>query len=129
MGTELVLQKIFALVFVIIGLSHIVQPKAWAEFFTVVKNTGVAGLIIAMYTLPVGLVLVVTHNRWGWDWPVLLTLAGWGMTVKGAVYIVAPAVADRALSRFEKQPRRFMQAGGGISALIGIVLTWRAYMS
>ena len=66
-------------------LSHIAQPKLWAEFFRVLRRTGVAPLIIGMYTLPLGLLIVVGHNQWAWDWPVLITIVGWAMTVKAVI--------------------------------------------
>ena len=72
----------FALTLVIIGLSHAAQPRLWADFFNAMKRTGFAPLIIGMYTLPTGLVILLGHNIWAWDWPVFVTIAGWGMTMK-----------------------------------------------
>ena len=61
----------FGLSLVIVGLSHAAQPRLWAEFFNAMKRTGYAPLIIGMYTLPTGLVILLGHNNWAWDWPVL----------------------------------------------------------
>src|SRR3954451_15045922 len=70
----------FALTLVIIGLSHAAQPRLWAGFFNAMKQTGFAPLVIGMYYLPIGLVILLGHNIWAWDWPVFVTLAGWSMT-------------------------------------------------
>ena len=80
----------FALSLVIIGLSHAAQPRLWADFFNAMKRTGFAPLIIGMYTLPTGLVILLGHNIWAWDWPVFVTIAGWGMTIKATIYLHLP---------------------------------------
>src|SRR5262245_66586666 len=91
----------------IASLSHIAQPRLWADFFRVLGRTGVAPLIIGMYTLPIGLLVVVGHNRWVWDWPVLVTIAGWGMTVKSIVYMIVPGVAGRMPANDERREKAF----------------------
>jgi hypothetical protein len=80
-----------------------------------------------MYTLPVALVLIVGHNVWVWDWPVFLTIAGWGMTIKSALYLVAPRLADRMLEKkMAKSPRSF-QIVGAVMAIVGAILTWQSW--
>jgi len=59
------------------------------------KRTGFAPLIIGMYTLPTGLVILLGHNIWAWDWPVVVTIAGWGMTIKATLYLIFPALPNR----------------------------------
>ena len=122
-----IVQAVVAPAFLLMGLSHLLQPRIWVRFFEVVRATGAAGMIIPMYTLPLGLVLIVGHNVWVWDWPVLLTIAGWGMTIKSALYLLIPGFADRVLERnIAKSPRSYQVAGAFI-ALLGGVLTWQAW--
>ena len=103
-----------------------VQPKLWVRFFEVLR-AGIAPFIIPMYTLPIALVLIVGHNVWVWDWPVFLTIAGWGMTIKSALYLVAPSLADRMLEKkMAKSPRSF-QIVGAIMAIFGAIITWQAW--
>ncbi len=120
---------IMAPYFLVIGVSHVVQPRLWAEFFRVLRQTGVAPFIIAMYTLPVGLFLVVGHNKWVWDWPLFLTVAGWGQTFKGTLYFVFPRIAERVLERAERRPYRQYRIAGAPFALLGAILTWQAVMA
>jgi hypothetical protein len=122
-----IVQAVVAPIFLLIGLSHLVQPRLWVRFFEVVQRTGVAALIIPMYTLPMGLVLVVGHNVWTWDWPLFLTVCGWGITIKSALYLLAPAAAERMLAKnIAKSPRSF-QIVGAIMAVFGGILTWQAW--
>ena len=78
--------RFFSVSLLVVGLSHAVQPKLWRDFFLMLKGTGVAGIIIAMFTFPVGLMIVVGHNVWVFDAPVIITISGWGMTIKSLIY-------------------------------------------
>ena len=91
----------FALTLVIIGLSHAAQPRLWAEFFSAMKRTGFAPLIIGMYTLPTGLVILLGHNIWAWDWPVFVTIAGWGMTATASASVYKVVARDYFFSALE----------------------------
>jgi hypothetical protein len=113
--------------FLLIGLSHLLQPSLWVRFFERLRATGVAATIIPMYSLPIALVLVVFHNVWTLDWPVFLTIAGWLMTIKSALYLVIPSLADLMLEQQMVKSNRSYQIVGVIMAFFGGVLTWRAW--
>ncbi len=107
---ETFLERYFAAAFVLAGLSHAVQPRAWAAAFAALRRSGHAGLIIALVTLPQGLVVVLGHNVWTLGAPLILTLMGWAMTVKGSLYLLLPALPDRVIPA-EVQYRRYMIPG------------------
>lgn len=120
-------EAVIAPAFLLIGLSHVFQAQAWVRFFDVVRATGVGSLIIPMFTLPVALVLIVGHNVWVWDWPVLLTIAGWGLTFKSTLYLLVPGVADMMLEKkMAKSPRSY-QIAGAVMAIVGAILSWQAW--
>ena len=122
------LDAVFGPAFLLMGLSHLLQPRMWVRFFEAVRRSGFAAAIVPLLTLPFGLVLVAGHNLWMWDWPVLLTLAGWGMAIKGAVYLLIPGLADRALSQPMATSPRTFQIVGATMAVVGAILTWHAWM-
>jgi hypothetical protein len=126
MDPELV-QAVVAPIILLIGLSHLLQPRLWVRFFERIKQTGMAAAIIPMYTLPIALVLVVGHNIWVWGWPLFLTLAGWLMTIKCAVYLLLPAAADLMLEKKLTKSARSFQIVGAIMAFFGGVLTWQSW--
>src|SRR5438067_3196630 len=97
------LEQIFGPAFLIFGVSHFLYPQRWAELFAEMKKTRFAGFVIAMYTLPSGLVLIVGHNRWELDWPVFLTVMGWAMTFKSALYVLFPQAAELVIRRGVEQ--------------------------
>ena len=69
--------QIFAIVnFVVIGLSHIVQPRVWVEFFVFLRERGEAGAFAtALLSLIFGSIIVAFHNVWT-RIPAVLTVVG-----------------------------------------------------
>lgn len=111
------LEKALAVAFLVVGLSHIFQPRAWSDFFVDLFKTRAAALAIALYTLPWGLVLVFGHNRWEWGLSLIATLYGWSALIKGSLYLLYPQIAARtARGRIEK-PASFVYAGLVVIAL------------
>jgi hypothetical protein len=96
---ESAIQKIAAICFLIIGLSHIFQPRVWAEFFILFRSKGEAGsFLTALLHLPIGALIVAFHNVWH-GMPIVLTLIGWGYILKSLIYFTFPKHGLRMLSR------------------------------
>ena len=123
----MLLERYFAIAFLLVSLSHIVQPRMWTELFAALRKTGHAAVAIAMFTLPQGVVIIIWHNVWVWDLPVVLTIAGWGMTLKSANYLMSPKIADRMIEGPGSSPRNYV-AGGIIGLIIGGVLAYQGFM-
>ena len=88
-----------AVCYVVIGVSHLVRPREWAEFFIRLREMGAAGgFVVAFIHFPLGAIIVAFHNVWAWP-AVVLTLCGWVLVVKGFLYFVSPAHAEKMLRR------------------------------
>lgn len=90
--------QVYALIqFVVIGLSHILQPRAWVAFFILLREKGEAGVLAtAFISLAFGSVVVAFHNVWT-GLPMALTIVGWAQVVKALIYFTFPAVGLRRL--------------------------------
>lgn len=84
--------QLFAIInLAIMGVSHIVRPRAWVEFFVFLRERGEAGVFAAAFiSLFFGSIIVAFHNVWS-GVPILLTLLGWSQVVKAAVYFAFPS--------------------------------------
>ena len=58
--------EIFAAVFLsVIGLSHLVQPRAWVEFFVWLRGKERTGVFVnGFLALGFGSFIVAFHNQW-----------------------------------------------------------------
>jgi hypothetical protein len=126
MSISTLIARFFSVSLFLVGLSHVVQPRLWRDFFIKIKETGVAGIIIVMYTLPQGLLIVLGHNIWVWDIPVVITICGWGMTVKSITYAILPRRADSLIPTGPNAHRKYAW-GGAVMIPVSVLLIWHSF--
>ena len=117
--------QVFAVVnFVVIGLSHIAQPRVWFEFFVLLRAKGYPGVFAnAMLSLLIGSIIVAFHNVWT-GLPVVLTLIGWAQVLKGLISLVAPSVGMKGLMRVSEERAWEFQAGGAVFLAVSAAIVW-----
>lgn len=122
------MQTLMAISFLVIGLSHIFQSRAWARFFIVIRQAGEAGCFVnAFLNLITGVLIVSFHNVWTGP-AAVLTVMGWIMCAKAFLYFVFPQLGLVSLGFVtEEKAHRFIAPGvfllllSGISAYLGRV--------
>ncbi len=105
--------QVYALVnFAIIGVSHAVQPRAWAEFFVALRERKEVGVFAtAFLSLAFGSLIVAFHNVWS-GIPLIVTLLGWGQVLKELIYFAFPAFGLRQLARVSPERAHLFIAPG-----------------
>ncbi|MGQ0742277.1 MAG: hypothetical protein ACT4OG_08300 [Alphaproteobacteria bacterium] len=107
-----------AIGFLVTGISHIVQPRAWVEFFISLRNKGRVGIFVnAFIHFNFGALLVAFHNVWSWP-RIGLTLIGWAFVVKGTLSFIAPHIAMLSLNRVRPERAWEFQVAGAFSVLL-----------
>jgi len=106
----------------VIGLSHILQHKAWAEFFILLRGKGEAGAFVdGFLNLPLAGFIIGFHNVWS-GIPLVLTLVGWGLLIKSLIRFCAPKQALRLIARVSlERSWEFQIAGVFLVALAGLL--------
>ncbi|HYH44907.1 MAG TPA: hypothetical protein VEG34_04430 [Thermoanaerobaculia bacterium] len=92
--------QLFALVqLTVIGLSHLILPRPWAEFFLLLRSKGTAGAFFnGFLSLGFGSVIVAFHQVW--SGPALaLTLLGCAQVLKALLIFAVPGYGVRGLAR------------------------------
>lgn len=116
---ETSIQKIAAISFLVVGLSHVFRPRVWAQFFTDLGRKGeAASLFIVLLHLPMGALIVAFHNVWTGA-PLVLTLVGWGYVLKSLVYALFPAYGLRMISRASVERAWGFAVTGALMAAYG----------
>lgn len=105
------------------GLSHILQPRAWVDFFILLRDRKEPGAFVdGLLNLPVAAIIIAFHNRWS-GIPIVLTLVGWGLLIKACIRLCAPRQALRMMSRVSiERAWEFQAAGAGLMALAGLLV-------
>lgn len=124
---ELAIQKLAAINLLIIGLSHIFQHRAWAEFFIRWREKGEVGVFYtALLHMPIGSLIVSFHNVWN-GIPAVLTVLGWGWVLKGLLYFVYPKHGLRMLNRVTPERSWEFIIPGVIMVVYALVLTYHIF--
>lgn len=123
---ETSIEKLVAITFLVIGLSHIFQPRAWIRFFMMLGEKNEVGSILnGLLHFPLGALIVSFHNVWH-GIPMVVTIMGWGLVLKSLLYLTYPKHGMRMLSQInEERSSGFVIAGVvavGLSGLIAFSL-------
>lgn len=71
-------------------------------------------------TMLLGLATVVAHNVWVWDWPLVVTILGWGTLLKGIEKVAFPDRVHKKAQLFKNQSVLW----GAIIFLLGAFIFW-----
>lgn len=106
----------------IIGLSHLLQPRAWVAFFVILREKGLPGVFVnGFLSLLFGSFIVAFHNVWT-GLPMVLTLLGWAQVIKALMSFVAPQVGLRGMQRVSlERTSEFRAAGVAFLCLGGLM--------
>ena len=110
--------EIFAVIHLgLMGLSHIVQHRAWAEFFILLRGKGYAGVFVhGFLSLGFGAMILGFHRVWS-GIPMVLTIVGVLYLVKSLQCFLLPEVSMRSLNRVTLDGSR-MFVGAGVMFLV-----------
>lgn len=123
MPLDTLIERWFAVGWLIFGLSHLLYPAQWAALFLPLRERKTGGFLLALFNLPLGLMVVLGHNVWVWGIPVVVTVAGWVMVLKSVVYLLFPRALFLVMPTEERMTRAFRIAGV-VSILLGLLLVY-----
>lgn len=96
---DIIVDKIVAITYLIIGLSMIFQTRPWLTFVETLQEQGIIAHFIALFALPMGLVVVFLHPAWSWTPHVIVTLLGWIIVIKSTFFLLCPKFAMSLIPR------------------------------
>ncbi len=120
MNTTIVLAHILGISFVILGLAMLLNKgNMSAVMDTLVSNKAILCLT-GFVTLMLGAILVVLNNTWTSGLPLLVTILGWMMLIKGAFLLLLP---NTAAAYYKRMNTNGLFIWAGLLVLVlGIVL-------
>ncbi|HEV2915592.1 MAG TPA: hypothetical protein VGX92_20095 [Pyrinomonadaceae bacterium] len=119
---EASIQKLVAICFMVIGLSHIIRPRVWAQLFIMFRDKGEAGSFLSgLLHFPLGALVVSFHNVWH-GIPLVVTLVGWGLLIKGLIYLTYTKHGMRMLGRVSIERSWEFTVAGFVSVALGVLI-------
>lgn len=116
-----IVQFIFLISCVPLGLSHIVRPALWVDFFGKLHVQGTSGLVLKVLAVELwpGIILVTLHQVW-WGPGIVLTIYGWAQFAKLWVTLLAPELGMRSMGMAETKGERGFILGGIMLLAVGL---------
>lgn len=111
--TPSAVQTIMLIAGLIMGLSHLFQPRMWARFFVQLRETGAGVVANGLINIAPAAVIVGLHQVWSGP-AVVLTVYGWLLLLKTALTLTVPAIGERSLSMARRGDNGFRIAGAGL---------------
>ena len=120
--------EIYAIInLTVIGISHVVRPRVWVDFFVFLRERGEAGVFaVALLNLIFGSIIVAFHNVWS-GIPLVLTLLGWANVLKALIYLAFPASGLRRLQFLSHKRAKLVGVGGIVFLLLAGVLGYHVW--
>ena len=115
--------EVLAVIFFgVIGLSHIAQPKAWVDYFILLRGKGEAGAFVDGFLhLPLAGFIIAFHNVWS-GIPAVLTVLGWCFLIKSVLRFCVPKQGVRMMGRVSMERSWELQAAGvALVAVAGLI--------
>ncbi len=114
-------EALAAVHFIIIGFSHILHSRTWAEFFIWLRERGRAGIFVhGFLSLGFGSLIVSFHNVWS-GLQMILTIVGWGYLLKAVLCFLVPATQEKSLGRVSLERAWEMMIPGVIYVALGFL--------
>ncbi len=110
MENSVYLAQLLGPVFAFMGLAFAFRlndlPGMIKEFG---KNKGL--IYFSSITMMVaGMAMVLAHNVWEWSWVLIVTILGWSILVKGALYAAVPGAMLKMAAKMAKMKWIFVLA-------------------
>jgi hypothetical protein len=128
MQTSLFLAKLIGVPMLLAGIGVLLHQKHYRAMTLAFLKSAPLFYVISVIGVVAGLAVVLVHNVWVADWPVIITLLGWANLLRGAVSLVCPETMLRYGTRVSRNPN-LMPFGGAFAVLIGATLIYFGYFA
>jgi hypothetical protein len=117
------LGKVAGIYLVILGSAMLISmPQFLMRFNNLVENDLVL-LVTGIFTLIIGLLMVVSHNVWELSWRVIITILAWAIFLRGATIVLYPQLIVKYTMLFVSNVG-ISYIAASIALVIGVVLSY-----
>ncbi|CAM2844948.1 Integral membrane protein (PIN domain superfamily) [Legionella steigerwaltii] len=126
MDTSKFLSKVLGIYLIVASLAIFTNMHQFTIYVQELLKNAPLMLVLGFWTFILGLLMVVSHNVWQWNWRLLITIIAWLILLKGASIIFYPHYIDKASLLFV-QNRSIAYSAAGFDLIIGIILCYLGF--
>jgi hypothetical protein len=127
MGNSVFLARLIGPLMLAIGIGIFVNGAIYRMLADEFLRSRALIYLSGLLTMTAGLALILTHNVWRPDWPVIITILGWLAAIGGAVRIIAPQGTERVGRQMLKH-KHGLTIAGAVWLAVGAVLCFFGYV-
>ena len=125
MPISIFLAKVIGLYFVIVSLILLIKPEQFRDYALSFLKNKVQLLPTALFTLILGILMVISHNIWVYEWRVWITLISWLVLVKGVLLLFNPSWFDRFVRSVYENG--YLRVFAVIYLVVGLLFCWKGF--
>jgi uncharacterized membrane protein len=126
MDNSLFIAQLLGPIMFILGVGILLNFKHYLKMIDdYTKNTSLL-FFGGILNLIIGLLLVLTHNHWAWEWYAIITLFGWAALIKGLTLIIFPDWMVDYVKKIKKNTSH-MQSWSWVIVILGGYLSYIAF--
>jgi len=123
---SLYLAKLIGITMLISGLAMIFNKLNFQKTSQELSHSHALMMFIAYTPLIIGLAMILAHNVWVWDWPVLITIFGWLFFLCGIIRLFFQNYIMKMLEKVSKKGKLFFYSGI-FMLIVGLILTYMGF--
>jgi len=128
MGISVFIAKIFGLLYLVIGIGLMINRQTFKQIIEDFSKNTVLVFYGGALALVIGIVLILTHNKWVANWTVIITIIGWAAFIKGIWLIVFPNSVLKFMQAYQKN-EKLLIVHSTTALVFGIVLTYFGFFT
>lgn len=125
MDITVFLAQIWGPILLALGFGIFNSRKHYLRIYRDLEKEALAVLIFGLFGTAFGILHIGLHNAWNTLPQILVSFLGWGLLVKGLLFIVAPRLVDRGGDWEAKSG--FLPVVATAVLILGAYLTWIGY--
>lgn len=126
MNATLMIAKLIGPVMLVSGVALLVNKSLVREIFEDFIKSPALIYLAGVLALVMGIMVIVFHNIWVTDWPVLITVFGWLAALAGVVRMVFPA-SVKQMGAWMVDHTGLIQALAVLHILLGGFFTYQGF--
>jgi hypothetical protein len=126
MANSVFLARLIGPVMLAVGIGILVNGEVYRVLADEALRSRALIYMSGLLTMTAGMAVILTHNQWVANWPVLITVLGWLAAIGGAVRIVAPQGTER-VGRAVLKHKHGLTIGGAVWLALGAILCFFGY--
>ena len=117
------LAKVMGLYLIIVSAAMLVNVgRFYILIFSLIKDAPLM-LVTGYFAVIIGVMLVVSHSIWVWNWRVIITIISWIALLKGMCILICPQFINETTLHFVQNVSHAYMAGG-VDLILGMLLIY-----